>query len=137
MLCDEVDGMFHAGSIAGRFKIAMATIAIGIGDIEQTAMHPQVLLMASAATLRLKDFGLCSAAKVIGHFVAGTIASAIIQLDVFFFRSPERVEPDRLKGDVAFIASRIVQVEMSLGKVAGADLLFTRKGEQPCRVSNT
>ena len=95
-------------------------------------MHAQVLLMASAATLRLKDFRLCSAAKVIGHFVACTIASAIIQLDVFFFRSPERVEPDRLEWDVAFIASRIVQVEMSLGKVASADLFFTRKGEQPC-----
>lgn len=100
----------------------MATAAIAIGDIEQAAVFTEMLLMTTTARFASQDLGLRSACKVIRDFVARAVACAVVQANDVFVGPPQRIESNCLVGQMALIAAILVEMEVGLRKLAGANL---------------
>jgi hypothetical protein len=94
-------------------------------------MLPKVLLMTAATRFAFQYLRMRAAGKMVGDFVARSIARFVVQSNDLFVGPPERIEPDGLVRQMALIAAILVQMKMGLRKISRADLLGTKTGEQP------
>lgn len=131
MLGAEVgcDGQSIDSAVARIREIAMAAAAVGVRDIEQIMIFPEVFLMASTAAFAGQDFRFGSACIVFRDLVACTVAGVLVSLNDIPVITPKSIEANRVKGEMAFLASGFGKMGVRLRQLTCTDLSLARNRE--------
>jgi bifunctional N-acetylglucosamine-1-phosphate-uridyltransferase/glucosamine-1-phosphate-acetyltransferase GlmU-like protein len=86
----------------------------------------EVLLVTSTAAFPGQDLPLGTARVVFGNLVAFTVASVLVFLNDVPIVTPKSIKANRLKWEMAFLATRFEKVSMRLGQLTCADLSLAR-----------